>query len=71
METDNNGKLTDIMIHADGQKERFVRLAFRDLLLTDDQRMLLDQCLFDVGAYLNSRVGFGFVARTEIREEEE
>ena len=66
-----DGKLTDIVIHADGQEERFVSLAFRDLLLTDDQRMLLDQCLFDVGAYLGSRVGFTFVAMTKIREEEE
>ena len=67
----NDGKLTDIVIHADGQKERSVSLAFRDLKLTNDQRMLLDQCLFDVGAYLNSRVGFSFVAWTAIREEEE
>mgnify|MGYP005637049011 CR=1 FL=1 len=70
MATDD-GKLTDIVICADGQKERFVNLAFRDLKLTDDQRTLLDQCLFDLGAYLTSQVGFSFVAMTMIREEEE
>ena len=65
------GQLTDIIISADGKEGRFVKLAFRDLLLTDEQRMLLDQCLFDVGCYLSSRVGFTLVAMTEIREEEE